>query len=516
METKSNSKVLLSGLSLFVAFVGICLAAFLFVLDYSIANVAIPYIAGDLAVSADQGTYVITSFAVGNAIMLPMTGWMSKRLGSVKLLVLSITLFTLFSFLCGISPSIGMLVNFRFFQGIVAGPLVPLGQTFIMRIFPPEKQNFAVAIFAVIVLVAPVLGPIVGGYICIHYHWGWIFFINIPFGIFAAFAVAFKLPPFETKIEKWPLDYMGFFLLAIGVTALQILLDKGEQWNWFSDQKIQILGIISFLGLFYLVIRCLTTDNPFINLSLFKRRSFSMACLILVLSYSLYFGIVVLIPLWLQTYMGYDAFWAGLAVAPMGYLPIIFGVTVAKLMKMFGRVALLSTAFFFFAISSYYVTQFTPQVDFFHIALSRFILGGGILFFITPLFNLVTAELADHELPMGTGIFHFLRALFGGIGTSIYTTIWYRRIDHQHLNLASNMTPYSPETEYFLKGVSDLGLQDQSALAAANLLVDQQASVIALCETFSAMTWVSILLILLSFLAYQKSAKVAAHPVISD
>lgn len=503
----------LTGSSLVIAFIGICLGTFLFVLDYSIANVAIPYIAGDLAVSNDQGTYVITSFAVGNAILLPMTGWLVKRVGAVRLFILSLFFFTLFSFLCGIANSILMLVALRFIQGLAAGPLVPLGQTFTMRVFPPHQRNLAIAIFAVIVLVAPVLGPIVGGYICINYHWGWIFFINIPTGIIALIAVSSKLGILETPTEKLPLDYIGFFLLAVGVTSLQIMLDKGQQWNWFTDSKIQILSIVSFLALLYMTIRCLTSENPFIDLRLFKRRTFTVACIILSIGYSLYFGIVVLVPLWLQTYMGYNALWAGLAVAPIGYLPIIFGVFVARLMKLLGRVTLLVIAFSFFAISSYFVTFFTPQVDFFHISLSRFLLGGGVLFFITPLFNLSTSDLADHELAMGTGVFHFLRALSGGIGTSIYTTIWYRRMSHQHVNFSSFINDYNPLTlEYFSK-IESIGLQGRSALELANTLVDQQVSVLAICETFAFMTIVSILLILLSFFAYTPAPQIDAVKV---
>jgi len=484
-----------------LAFLGICSGAFLFVLDYSIANVAIPYIAGDLAVSNDQGTYVITAFAVGNAIFLPMTGWLVKRIGSTKLFALSVACFTLLSFLCGVSTSILELVLFRFLQGAVAGPMIPLGQTFIVRMFSGHMQNFATSLFAMVVLVAPVLGPIIGGFICINYHWGWIFFINVPIGIASTMIIALQFKSYETPTQRWPLDYIGFILLAVGITALQILLDKGQQWNWLTDPRIQVLSICAFLGLLYLVIRCLTTDHPFINLHLFKKWTFTMACLILSLGYSLYFGMIVLIPLWLQTYMGYDALWAGLAVAPIGFLPILFGASVARLMKVFGRTALLLVTFLFFALSCYYVTFFTPQVNFFHIAFSRLLLGGGVLFFVTPIFSLATMELNEEELPMGTGIFHFLRALSGGIGTSVYTTIWYRRMDHQHLNFAEMMTPYSSPTGEYLDTLKDIGLTGEKALAAANTMVDKQASVFAICETFALMTLVSLVLLFLSFLA---------------
>lgn len=492
-----------------IAFFAVCLGTFLYVLDYSVANVAIPYIAGDLGVSNDQGTYVITAFAAGNAIALPLTGWLANRIGSTKLLTLALATFTILSFICGASFSIGMLVTIRFLQGVAAGPLVPLGQSFITRMTRPETRPTALGIFAMVVLVAPVLGPIVGGYICINYHWGWIFYINIPLGVFATIVIYFTLKPLETPIGKMPLDYIGLILLAIGVTCLQIMLDKGQQWNWFTDPKIRVLSIGTFLGFLYLIIRSLTYHDPFIDLTFFRFRTFTVSCILIFVGYSLYFGTVVLIPLWLQAYMGYNAFWAGLAVAPIGCLPVIFGAYVGRVMKVIGKVPMLVLSFSFFGISCYYVTFFNPQVDFFHISFSRFLLGGGMTFLVTPLLTLVGTELNEDQLPMGTGIFHFIRALSGGIGTSIYTTIWDRRITHQHLNFASHLNEYTPEaTEYFHDLADQIGTGGMPALDLTNTLVDKQASVFALCETFHLMTIVSIVLILISFIAIERKSKV--------
>ncbi len=248
----------LTGIRLALAAIGISLATFLIVLDYTIANVSIPYIAGDLGISANEGTYVITAFAVGSAIVLPITGWLTHRIGLVRLSLIALIGFVFFSWTCGISPNSTSLVVSRFLQGLASGPLIPVSQTMIISIFPPEKKNVAIGYWGTVVVVAPVIGPILGGWISYDFYWPWIFFINIPFGLLSALIIHLYLRPYETPTKKLPTDWIGLILLAIGVSTLQFIFDKGEQYDWTRSPLILTLMIISFLSFLYLVVWELT------------------------------------------------------------------------------------------------------------------------------------------------------------------------------------------------------------------------------------------------------------------
>ncbi len=302
------------------------LATFMIVLDYSIANISIPYIAGDLGVSNDQGTYVITSFAVGNAIGLAATGWLTKRIGPIRLIILSILLFTLFSWTCGMSINLTTLVLSRFIQGLVAGPVIPLSQSLIVTFATPQSRSRDIAIWTTIIIVAPVVGPILGGYISDWYFWTWIFYINIPIGILCALVLWLVMRKHEMGREKTPIDVAGVVLLSIGVACLQILLDKGQQWDWWNSYLIRALTIGSIVSFTFLAIREVWHKNPFLNVRLLSIPSYSVSIVCLIVSYAIYFGTIVIVPLWLQEYMNYHVEWAGVAVSAFGVPPIFLGM----------------------------------------------------------------------------------------------------------------------------------------------------------------------------------------------
>ncbi|MFS8563785.1 MAG: DHA2 family efflux MFS transporter permease subunit [Rhabdochlamydiaceae bacterium] len=306
------------------------MATLLIVLDYSIANVCIAYIAGDLAVSVEEGIYVITSFAVGNAVALPMSDWLSKRVGLVKCLVSSVILFALFSFLCGFSFNITMLVICRFFQGLVSGPLVPLSQTLLIEVNPPEKKNKVLAFFSAVVLIGPILGPVLGGWIAFDYSWPWIFYINIPIGLIAATVIWALLKDKVGILEKKPMDWLGFSLLLIGVATLQIILDKGQQFDWFRSHIIKSLATICLISFTFFIAWELKHHRPFVDLRLMKIGSFFTSLFSFMFFYALYFGSIVLVPLWLKEYMNYTAPWSGFAVAPFGIFPFLFLLLLVK------------------------------------------------------------------------------------------------------------------------------------------------------------------------------------------
>jgi DHA2 family multidrug resistance protein len=306
----------LEGAQLVIMTIALSLATFMQVLDSTIANVAIPTIAGNLGSSLSQGTWVITSFGVANAISIPITGWLA-RVGEVKLFLWSTTAFAIASWACGVSNSLTMLIFFRVIQGIVAGPLIPLSQSLLLSNYPPAKRSIALALWSMTVIVAPICGPILGGYISDNYHWGWIFFINVPIG------VAVVMMTLQTLRNRNPYRTAAYrrrrlALLIIGIGSLQVMLDRGKELDWFASNEIIILTIVAVVAISFLIVWELTDDNPIVDLSLFKSRNFTIGCLCISLAYMLYFGAIVLLPQLLQEVYGYTATWAGLASAPVG------------------------------------------------------------------------------------------------------------------------------------------------------------------------------------------------------
>jgi MFS transporter, DHA2 family, multidrug resistance protein len=505
----------LTGLLRFVVMVALSTATFMIVLDYSIANVSIPYIAGDLAVSTDQGTYVITSFAVGNSIALPITGWLTKRIGAVKLICISLLLFTFFSWTCGAALDFQMLIVSRFLQGLSSGPLIPLSQTLLVMSNPPEKKNAALAFWSTIVITAPIAGPILGGWISYDYYWPWIFYINIPVGIASAAILWLCLKKRETPREHPPLDWVGLLFLALGVTCLQFLLDKGEQFDWFRSNLMVTMGVVSVISFTLLIVWSATTENPLIELKLFKIRTFSISVFYIAVMYAIYFGSVVLVPLWLQTSMNYTSIWAGLAVAPIGIAPVLLGELSGKLLTKYGHTLLLGVCFVLFSISCFYTAYFDTDVDIWHVAFSRFLLGCGLVFFITPLFALSVQGVPGPKLASSTGIFHFVRAMFGGVGTSVFTTMWIRRSAYHHATVGENLTVFSSQTTSYLDQLGTLGLHGQKALEQMNVTLDQQSDVLAINDCFFLMGWVFLGLLIFLPLGRTKKgpAKSAPSPV---
>ncbi len=466
-----------------VVFVCLSLATFMMVLDYSIANVSIPYIAGDLAVSVDLGTYVITAFAVGNAIGLAMTGWLTKRMGQIRLITWSIGLFTFFSWVCGLSFSLEMLIVGRFIQGFVAGPVIPLSQSLLLLQGSDSTRTRDLAIWSTIVITAPVLGPILGGYISDWYQWSWIFYINIPIGIVSMCGIYFVLRRFETAVERVSGDIIGMLLLAVGTSCLQIFLDKGQQWDWFNSSKITCLAWGALVCLTALVIYELAHKRPFLNLKLFAIPSFSLAIVALLISYAIYFGTIVLVPLWLQEYMGYSSEWAGLVVAALGIAPVFLSLVTPKVIRRVGNLKTLLIAFIFFAVACFYTRLFETNVDAWHVAFSRFIFGFGFVFYISPLLGMSVEGIPDEKLASATGIFHFLRSLIGAVGTSCFTTLWMRRTIFHHERLAERVHVIEKKT--------------RASLELLNQAVDKQAAMLAINEVFSLMGYLFVGLIVL-------------------
>ena len=474
----------LKGSELVLGTIALSLATFMNVLDTSIANVSIPAISGNMGVSPAQGTWVITSFAVANAISVPLTGWLTQRFGQVRLFTASILLFVLASWLCGLAPNIESLIAFRVLQGLVAGPMIPLSQTLLLASYPAAKAGIAMAMWAMTVLVAPVAGPLLGGWITDNISWPWIFYINIPVGLGAAaltWSIYKKRDPGPRRV---PLDYVGLTLLVLFVGAMQIMIDKGKELDWFSSGQIVTLALVSVVSFLFFLAWELTEKHPIVDLRLFVRRNFVMGTMSLSIAYGLFFGNVVLLPLWLQQYMGYTATWAGMATAPVGILAIILSPWVGKNVSKIDPRKLATVAFVGFGIVLWMRSNFNAQADFTTILIPTVLQGAAMAFFFIPLQAILFSGLPPERMPSAAGLSNFVRITAGAVGTSLFTTIWEDRAILHHAQLAESVNRGNSAAMQTLDQLVASGSTQQQALASVNRLLDQQAYTMAVTDIF--------------------------------
>ncbi|MGA7181125.1 MAG: DHA2 family efflux MFS transporter permease subunit [Thiobacillaceae bacterium] len=470
----------LHGPTLILLTLGLSLGTFMQVLDTSIANVSLPAISGDLAVSPNQGTWVITSFAVSNAITLPLTGWLSRRFGDARLFVVSTLLFTLASLVCGLAPSLPLLISARVLQGAVAGPMIPLSQSLLLNNYPPEKKGLALALWSMTVIVAPILGPIMGGWITDNISWPWIFYINLPVGMLSAVVTWTILGKRSSVTQVVPIDKVGLVLLVLGVGALQILLDKGNELDWFESNTIAALAVVSVLALSILVIWELTDRHPVVDLHYFSQRNFLVGTVMLSFGYLVFFGNVVILPLWLQINMGYTATWAGMAAAPIGILPIFLSAFVGKNMHKIDLRFWATFSFAVFAAVSFWNSHFNTDVTFQQIVIPRLLMGFGVATFFVPLTALTLSGIPPQMLPGATGLSNFFRILAGSFGTSLSITLWDRRSDYHHSILATHISAFDPASSDYLGSLSSPATDP----AMLEQIINQQAVLLATNDIF--------------------------------
>jgi DHA2 family multidrug resistance protein len=483
------------------------------VLDLTIANVAIPTITGDLAVAPNQGAWVITSYAVANAITVAMTGWFAQRFGQVRLYAFMIACFTTASLLCALATSLPMLVTFRVLQGAAAGFMVPLSQALLMNSFPPQKRAMGLAVWAMTITVAPIIGPILGGWITDNYHWSWIFLINLPVGIFAATATWVLLRDRETATRKLPVDGVGMALLVLWVGALQILLDKGNELDWFRSDFIVALGITGLVGFLLFLAWELTEAHPVVDLGLFRFHNFRSGAVTLSLGYALFFASIVILPLWLQTQLGYTSQWAGYAVAPGGVFAVLLAPFVGRAIANRRDPRLLATiGFAVFAAVAFWRAAFTSSVDFAAIALPQLLQGVGIAFFFTPLISINLGGIPAARIANATGLQNFLRMMMGSFGASIAISAWDNRHQLHHSQLAEQVTAYSWQTREYLDKLAGAGLPTDQAYAQIDRLMNGEAYALATNDIFWAVGWMFLLLTALIWTTRPPfGAQAAAH-----
>jgi DHA2 family multidrug resistance protein len=491
----------LHGTALVLLTIAVAFSTFMEVLDMTIVNVAVPHIAGSLGVSANEGTWTISSYSLASAIMQPLTGWIARRFGEVKTFVVSVALFVVFSMMCGLATSMPMLVFARLMQGAGSGPMVALSLTLLLASYPKTKQGIALALWAMTVVVAPIFGPILGGWLTDNFSWPWIFYINLPVGVAAGVITWTLLRKRETKTFQSPIDVIGLVLLVAGVGCLQFMLDNGNDHDWFASPLISTLGIIALLCLTFLVVWELHAKHPVVELSLFKQRNFTAGVIALSLGMFAFFGINVVFPLWLQTTLGYTATWAGLATAPVGILAFLLSPVIGRNMQKLELRAVVTFAFVVFAGTSYWFSTFDSSASFSTLVLPRFVMGVAIPCFFIPLNQIYLSGLPAHEIASASGLANFFRTLGSSVSTAVTVTLWQHRGILHHATLTENVTNASQPATQIVGQLTHGGLGQTQALGVVDQLVNKEALTLAVNDVFLLCAILFVVLIPVIWLA---------------
>jgi MFS transporter, DHA2 family, multidrug resistance protein len=465
------------------------------ILDTSVANVALPHIQGSLSAGRDEVTWVLTSYLVSNAIVIPMSGWFARIMGRKKYLLISVGVFLGSSVLCGAATTLSQIVLFRVIQGLGGGGLQPMSQAILLETFPPEKRGLAMGIFGMGVVVGPILGPIAGGYITDNASWRWIFYINVPFGLLGvAMILSFIFdPPYQQRRsvgEK--VDYGGLFLLSLGLGSLQIVLDKGQRDDWFSSDFILTLTIVAVVCLTALVYWELRQERPILDLHIFRDRSFATGNVVMFLAFFAFFGSIVLLPLFLQNLMGYTAYLAGLVLGPGGAIALVMLPLIGRLTEKIDARVLLGVGLLITAYSVYYMSGFNLYIDFRTAVMGRLIQGIGMPFIFVAAAYVAMAYVPKEHMNNASAIFNLLRNLGGSFGVSFVTTVIDRRSQFHQNRLIEYMTPLNPSFSLYLEHLksylsTQLGnVQDHTYMAGALIYrgLRRQAEAMAFNDAF--------------------------------
>lgn len=487
----------LSGGKLLLAALAIGLGNFLVVLDTTIANVSVPTIAGSLGVSSSQGTWVITSYAVAEAITVPLTGWLANRFGAQRVFITCYLAFAVLSLVCGLSGSIGTLIGGRVLLGLFGGPIMPLSQMLLLRIFPPEKATLGTVLWAMTTLVGPVAGPILGGIICDSIGWQWIFFIKVPIAALGGLAVIVLLRGMPDPTEKARIDMVGLGLLILWVGALQIMLDEGRNHDWFAATEIQVLAVIAAIGFIAFLIWELTEKEPIVDLRIFRHRGFVASAGTYAVGYAAFFGSLVILPLWLQQNMGYTATWAGYATGIMGILAIASAPLVGNAVDKFDPRLVVSLGILGLGFMTAWRLAFNNDVTFLQMAWPTLLTGPFMVMFFVPVTGLAMASVRPEEQANAAGMSNFMRTLAGAFATSLVQTGWADATRENQTELAGAMQNGQSTIDGMVAG----GSSHESATTMLTNIVEGQSvmlatlnmfAIISACFVFAAMLiWLS-------------------------
>jgi DHA2 family multidrug resistance protein len=470
----------------------VMLATFMVVLDSSVANVALPHIAGSLSASTDESTWVLTSYLVANAIMLPAAGWIARRIGRKKLLLISILIFTMASLLCGVALTMPMLIVARVLQGIGGGGMQPLAQSILLESFPPRQHGTAMAAFGIGVIVAPIIGPTLGGWITDSYSWRWIFYINLPIGILALIMVNLYVedPPYLRKAFHGAIDYLGFGLMALWLGTLQLVLDKGQEADWFAAPWICWTAAASTLALVAFIVRELTDRDPIVQLRIFRDRNFAMGTLITCTYGFVLYAATAMLPLFLQTLMGYSALQSGLSVSPRGLGAMASMVMVGLLVRRIDARLLMAFGFALLGASTWMLGNISLEIGMSSVVVPNILNGFAMGFVFVPLTTITLSRLRKQEMGNATGIYNLMRNIGGSVGISVVMTMLVRGAQiHQSTLAADAGSPLASglarglQARLFSQG-EDMVTAQHKALGMIYRSVQQQSALMAYADNF--------------------------------
>ena len=473
----------LSGVTLLIAALAIGLANFLVVLDTTIANVSVPTIAVALGVSATQGTWVITGYAVAEAITVPLTGWLTKRFGAKRVFLICYLAFGVLSLLCGLAYSFGLLIAGRVLLGLAGGPLMPLSLMMLIYVFPKEKAMLANVIWAMTTLIGPIAGPILGGIISDSVGWQWIFFIKVPVAIMGAGLCWVLLRGVKDTLEAATIDYVGLGLLVLWVGSFQIMIDEGRNLDWFASHEVRMLAVIAAISFAAFVIWELTARDPIVDLKIFRHRGFTVSALTYSFGFAAFFGSVVILPMWLQQNMGYTATWAGYATGVMGLLALICAPIVGKSLDN-GVDPRLVVFIGLGGLGLLHVWRmgFSPDVTFVQMMWPTLLSGIFMVMFFVPVSGLAMASVEPHEMANAAGISNFMRTLAGAIATAIVQTGWNNAQRTNQTELASAMT----NGDRVIAEMTAAGMPHDAAVFSLSRIVEGQSVMLATLNMFAA------------------------------
>jgi DHA2 family multidrug resistance protein len=473
--------------------ISVMLATFMEVIDTSIASVALPHIAGSLSATTDEATWVLTSYLVANAIILPASGWFALRFGRKRFLITCIVIFTASSFMCGAATSLGMILIARAVQGAGGGALQPLSQAILLESFPPAKRGLAMAVFALGVVVAPVLGPTLGGWLTDQYSWRWAFYINIPIGVLAIFMLSRFVtdPPYIKDAKPGKIDSIGLGLLAISLACLQIILDKGQEVDWFGAIWIRWTALIVIATLVGFLIRELRIKAPLVDLRVFRDRNFAMGCLLIGLFGGVIYGVVTLLPLFYQTLLGYTAGAAGIAVSPRGIGAIMIMPVIGVLTGRLDNRWLIVTGFAVFGWTSIWMARLTLDISPTSLLWPIVISGAGTGMVFVPLATISMGTLRNEQIGNASGLFNLMRNVGGGVGISMVNTLVARHQQIHRAQLVQNLVHTNPafqQTFTATRGVMSqyVGpvVADQRAYGLIQGTLEQQSAAYSYVDVF--------------------------------
>jgi len=479
------------------------LATFMEVLDTSVANVALPHIAGSLSATPEEATWVLTSYLVSNAIILPTAAWLGTAFGRKRFLLTCIVLFTLASAGCGAAPSLGILVLMRVFQGLGGGALQPIAQAVLMESFPPARRGVAMAAYGIGVVVAPILGPTLGGWVTENYTWRWIFYINLPVGVLAVLmAQAFiEDPPYIRRRTGWSrIDYIGFGLMAIGLATLQVMLDRGQEDDWFGAVWVRWFAVIAAVSLIAFIIRELRTQDPIVDLRILKNRNFAVGTLLITLLGLILYSTIAMLPLFMQFLLGYSALLSGLALTPRGLGALLTNIIVGRLITLVDGRVMITLGFLLLGVSGVMFSHMNLQIAMSNVVWANFLNGVATALVFVSLATTTMGTLSNEQMGNAAGIFNLMRNIGGSVGIAGMATFLDRWAQSHQAILVSHLTPYDPVYQQWLNTAQG-GLRTQVGAIAAGPkslgilynVLGQQAHLLAFMDNFRVVSYLSLL-----------------------